>query len=285
MILIDLKLSQQNKNSGKVEQTKQVKKETMAELFNPKPIIKTIIENTKTNSTVVNGFWIVLQDWSQCDRACGGGKSTLQRICSPPRNGGTPCIGEPILTKPCNEHPCPLQMSNNQSNSNKTLVTLQPVVKVLQFSTRPQRYSKCVIKESDLMLLKPQIENKVENPVTQNGIDREFIEIPTRTVMNNRTITIFGGEDYSTMLEVFTLKYTKFLKSKKRGNCFILTQDKKKVELCQLGNSNQNSISEWDYDFNLFKNQCSKTNDLLQIDEKQIEMKYEQKLVNCINTE
>ena len=49
-----------------------------------------------------DGYWIVLQNWSQCSLKCGGGISTLHRMCIPPKKGGKPCQGKNILTKECN---------------------------------------------------------------------------------------------------------------------------------------------------------------------------------------
>ncbi len=90
-----------------------------------------------------DGYWQILQDWSQCDLKCGGGTSTLQRMCVPPIADGKPCEGEAILTRKCNSQPCPNAIVNqyktNQASLNNT-VELKPVIKVLPFSDRPQRY-------------------------------------------------------------------------------------------------------------------------------------------------
>jgi hypothetical protein len=248
--------------------------ETITATLNPHPQIQ--VNMKSSNGTITDGQWIVLQDWSQCDRACGGGKSTQHRVCMPPKNGGRPCNGEPILTKPCNEHPCPGTTVNGLQPSNNNTLTLKPIVKVLQFSTRPQRYTKCVIKESDLMYIKA--ENSVNNPLIQSD-KGEILEIPTRTVMNNRTVTIFGGEDYSTMIETFSLKDTTISKSKRRSNCFVLSQtQKKRAELCPFANTDIKSIQEWDYDFNLFKNQCQNHQDVIQINQSELDAKLKQEM-------
>jgi hypothetical protein len=61
----------------------------------------------KKGGSLTDGYWIVLQMWSQCTLKCGGGKSFLQRMCVPPKDGGKPCEGEAILSKDCNKQPCP----------------------------------------------------------------------------------------------------------------------------------------------------------------------------------
>ena len=96
--------------------------------------------NSKTNN-IKDGYWIVLQDWSQCNLKCGGGNSTLQRMCVPPKTGGKPCEGEAVLKRKCNTKPCPQIISNEPTEQNSTKIDRKPIVKVLPFSTRPQRYS------------------------------------------------------------------------------------------------------------------------------------------------
>ena len=53
------------------------------------------------------GYRMILQDWSQCTKKCGGGLSYQHLMCIPPKNGGKNCIGQPIRTRPCNPQPCP----------------------------------------------------------------------------------------------------------------------------------------------------------------------------------
>jgi hypothetical protein len=49
-----------------------------------------------------DGKWVLLHDWSECTLACGGGKSFLQQMCMPPKNGGKPCVGNAIVSRECN---------------------------------------------------------------------------------------------------------------------------------------------------------------------------------------
>ena len=77
----------------------------------------------------------MLQDWSQCTVACGGGKQYLQRMCVPPRNGGLKCDGENILSIDCNTQPCPnIVEHESDGESNPTSIRMQ------KLWSRPQRY-------------------------------------------------------------------------------------------------------------------------------------------------
>jgi len=57
--------------------------------------------------TAVDGYWVTINDWTACSLKCGGGVSTLQRACVPPKNGGKTCKGTAINNKVCNVKPCP----------------------------------------------------------------------------------------------------------------------------------------------------------------------------------
>jgi len=78
-----------------------------------------------------DGHWKVLQDWSTCTLACGGGTQTLHRVCIEPTvPEGLPCIGEPILTKACNEDPCPHDVSESEEEMDLKF-------KIMKVSYRP----------------------------------------------------------------------------------------------------------------------------------------------------
>merc|ERR1712100_835611 len=76
---------------------------------NPTAAFNSVEGLTKEQSAgkKVDGRWVVLQDWSQCSLACGGGTQTLHLMCHPPQNGGNPCQGLAIRKRPCNPQPCP----------------------------------------------------------------------------------------------------------------------------------------------------------------------------------
>ncbi|XP_077125438.1 SCO-spondin-like [Ranitomeya variabilis] len=56
----------------------------------------------------VNGAWSQWAAWSVCDVECQGGTRSRRRKCEdpPPKNGGLPCIGEPVQSESCNLQPC-----------------------------------------------------------------------------------------------------------------------------------------------------------------------------------
>lgn len=93
-----------------------------------------------TVKNAVDGYWIVLQSWSTCSLKCGGGTQSFHRMCVPPKSGGRPCQGEAVLIKRCNEQPCPkIGVPSDKSKENEE--TPKPIVKVMPFSSRYQRYT------------------------------------------------------------------------------------------------------------------------------------------------
>ena len=214
---------------------------------------------------LIDGYWIVLQTWSQCTLKCGGGKSYLQRMCVPPKEGGKPCNGDAVLNRDCNKNPCPGVMDAGNKNS-ITQKTMKPIVKIMPFSSRPQRYSKCVIKESDMMYTKDM--NKKDALTTEIPINKDSVntmQVPVRVIMNNRTLTIFAGEGYDTHLDTFNIQNSNLImpdiKTAKGNdlNCFwINSEDGRTAHLCPFGCASESKVvDEWRYDFNLFKYQCS----------------------------
>jgi len=205
-----------------------------------------------------DGYWVTIQDWCNCSQKCGGGETVLQRMCVPPRGGGKQCTGKPIIRMKCNPEPCPRvskygMVDGNINNRNSTEV-LKPVVKVLEFSSRPQRYQKCIIKEGDL-LYSIWVGDK---EVDENGKTKpQKVTIPVRAVMNNKTFAVYGGEDYSTLKESFSMESSTFVASKESETCFIIRNNVKKAQFCFFGSERTvEHFNEWDYDFNLFKYQC-----------------------------
>jgi hypothetical protein len=213
------------------------------------------------NSNITDGYWIVLQNWSQCTLKCGGGKSYLQRMCVPPNMGGKPCNGEAIITKDCNMKPCPKVSKSFEffKNNNHTQI-LKPLIKIMPFSNRPQRYSKCVIKEGDLLYSK--VLDDKDPLISQIGGEKpeeiDSAKIPVRLVMNNRTVTIFTGEEYDSHIDTFILKKARFFRDLKSAECFIIKEEigNKQAKLCGFGDGKR-AVEEWNYDFNLFKYQCN----------------------------
>lgn len=249
------------------------KKETVTDLMNMHkqndvPQLKSDKEgnlnvklNTDKNQSLTDGYWIVLQNWTQCSLKCGGGTSTLQRMCVPPKNGGAPCQGKSIITKPCNTQPCPAVLSTAEKKKKAESIK-KPIIKSMMLSNRPQRYVKCKIKESDLMLFLNVTDPLfTKNPIVkpeeiEAGVDN--FQIPIRAIMNNSTFTIYTGETTESLYMSFNLISSQFLRTEKK-ECFKIYESAiKYVVLCPFSCANNiKAVEEWDYDFNLFKYQCS----------------------------
>ena len=215
--------------------------------------------DTNKKQGLTDGYWIILQNWSQCTLKCGGGKSYLQRMCVPPKIGGKPCEGKSIIEKDCNKQPCPRVEGISEKNRTNSQ-TLKPIVKIMPFSTRPQRYTKCVIKEGDMMYTKDlNQKDHLTSNMGEKPSDMETVQVPVRVVLNNRTVTLFAGEDYDSHIVSFVLKRSNIVVDKERTGCFYLNQDDgKSARLCPFGCDNsKKAVEEWDYDFNLFKFQCN----------------------------
>jgi len=124
------------------KENKEPDEETMDELMNKKN--ENLILEKPSPTGVVDGHWKLLQDWTKCNLKCGGGNSTLHRMCIPPINGGKPCDGSPIIIRKCNTQDCPNSLTAtrlvNVTDKKITEEVKKVVVKVLPFSDRPQRY-------------------------------------------------------------------------------------------------------------------------------------------------
>ena len=96
--------------------------------------------STKISLGPTDGYWITLQGWSTCSLKCGGGTQSYHRMCVPPKNGGRPCRGEAILIKKCNEQPC-AGIGNHSSVKEDEKESAKPIVRVMPFSSRYQKYT------------------------------------------------------------------------------------------------------------------------------------------------
>merc|ERR1711957_128544 len=245
----------------------------------PKPTMANILKPSKgpggmkdgkvafnvSKQKITDGYWITIQTWSQCNLKCGGGTSTLQRMCVPPKQGGAACEGDAIITKTCNLQPCPGVSGTGQKFENVTVNN--PIMKSLPFSEKPQRYVKCKIKESDLFVYL-EVKDKMFDGQSifkrKEMKDQKTVEFPVRTIMNNQTVSIYTGDEISSLFLSFNIKLTSFHRSTKAG-CFQLYESGNKyITLCPFGceNGSTQGLEEWDYDYNLFKYQCAyKKND------------------------
>jgi len=238
------------------------KPKTISGMLNP------AVAKAKANKAgaLIDGYWIVLQTWSQCTLKCGGGKSYLQRMCVPPKEGGKPCNGDAVLNRDCNKQPCPGAVGLGGKGDTVTQKVNKPIVKIMPFSARPQRYSKCIIKESDMMYTKDMNkEDALSTNVPVNKDSVQSMQVPVRVIMNNRTLTIFAGEGMDTHLDTFNILTSNLIVAdpqKAKGNdlnCFwINSEDGRAAHLCPFGCSSESKVvDEWRYDFNLFKYQCN----------------------------
>jgi len=231
--------------------------ETMSDIAKAKEMKQIDDEKRKSyqGDIAKDGYWQVLQDWSQCNLKCGGGNSTLQRMCIPPIADGKPCNGQPILIRKCNTHPCPNAIVSQHKTNSTTVNTteLKPVVKVLPFSDRPQRYEKCIVKESDLIMIL-----KEEN---------QELNVPVRAVLNNYTLSAYSGFKFTDLRKTFNLKKAKLYNSLEHKNCFTISDsNENNAVFCDFGlESTENFYNEWSYDFNLFKYQCHEKNPIVEV--------------------
>ena len=191
-----------------------------------------------------NGYWILLQDWTDCTLACGGGSSFQQFMCVPPKNGGRPCFGEPIRSKPCNVQKCP-DVYSVAKKRNETEIR-KPIIRSGRFSHRPQRYSRCQIKEHDAFL------------ATWDPKLRDDNQLPVRIVMNNSTISVYKDDSYEDHYYTYDLKDSVIYSDAKKQCCMYIKDNYKRTKLCGYTQycSENKWVIDWLSDFNLFKTTC-----------------------------
>ena len=239
-VLLKLRIRRQRK-FGKIATQQSIKKKRRLSVNNlfRNPIKRDL------KVGVLDGHWILLQDWTTCTLSCGGGLSYQQFMCVPPKNGGKPCKGKAIRTKPCNTHKCPdvnvhLKHLLNQKK-------MKTIVKILPFSQRPQRYSKCLIKETDAYLMKKD----------SNG--RLVAKQPVRILMNNKTFSIFEDDNYHSKLYTYQLDNSQLFISTNMKCCFNLKDNYHQYDFCgfesECGARNEWALG-WSNDWDLFKIQC-----------------------------
>ena len=222
------------------------KKDSIGAAIKGKPVVD------PSNTSPKNGYWMLLQDWTDCTLSCGGGFHYQQWMCVPPKRGGIDCQGDSIRRRACNTQPCP-NAHEVLERKNLDLQHLpkiyKPTIKIGRFSARPQRYSKCLIKENDAFITEwDRVTLKVKK------------KIPVRVVMNNRTITVFQDDDYSDMLKTFQLK-SSYLMNSEKFCCFGIRDNEKELRLCgypeNCGDRSKNGwVDQWKEDFNLFRTVC-----------------------------
>lgn len=234
------------------------------------PIIKNTENENKNTKNSTDGRWIILENWSECDVVCGGGKSYLKRICIPPKNGGKACEGNAILEKNCNTILCPV--INKEEADNFKLTSLiatihnETITNHLPIKTQTSKYIKCVVMEQN-MIYSPY-HNKTEDLLYKN-IDNESsrdLAIMNQTIvkvfMNNISISIYHQKDFHRQSIVFNIKNTNFEKlMNEKETCFVLSENEKMGKLCPLASETSERqkgiILSWEKAFKLFKYSCA----------------------------
>jgi len=254
-LMIQLKLKQQHERGVYLETKYEIeRKQGLANAENNQPL-EDIDKKKKIGPN--DGYWQIIQDWTQCTLKCGGGTQFKQKICIPPKYDGKPCEGPAIESRPCNDQPCPttitLQKINKPVTNGESVngnSTLPVITKMMPVSNRPQRYDKCFIKEADALL-------ELDDKSTKEFITKP--KVPCRLVLNDKTVTAYQNDELTSRYQSFILKDTTFIRLSNEKRCFKLRNNVKEMMICQLDTGNAGDfVEEWDYDFNLFKNQCSK---------------------------
>jgi hypothetical protein len=81
---------------------------------------------------------------------------------------------------------------------------------------------------------------------------------PVRVVMNNYTLSIFENSNYYSNILTFDMEKSNLFVSEQHPWCVLLKQKTQNVELCSFSMNHKDTsfVEEWNYDFELFKNQC-----------------------------
>ena len=195
----------------------------------------------------VDGRWVTLQEWSTCTLACGGGTQTLHRQCIPPLNGGRPCLGEDIQTKPCNTDPCKTVAEVEKGEELPMKLKLQVV------SKRPQRYETCIIKEGDVDVVRTEFLDLKRKP-----------RVPGRAILNNQTFSVYQGDDFDTLLFSAPIEFLRGVRDYKDEpeSCFVVpdTRTGNRITLCSLQTERNatKTKADWVRGINFFKDNCRK---------------------------
>ena len=146
----------------------------------------------------------------------------------------------------------------------------------MPLSSRPQRYDKCYLKEGDGLMI------KISKEAEDLGYNSLVEKSPVRIVMNDKTLTLFRDDSYTTNLMSFLLSDTRFQRVNDKRPCFKLYSNNNEAEICQIDDSKLPFVDEWDYDFNLFKIQCRRNRELLSpSEEKKLEDNYKEKVAEA----
>ena len=250
LMLIRLKLKNQHSKNIYLEYEKNAVAKNNAKPKIPDGKVGSIYEGgaSKKDCSLV-----ILHAWTPCTLACGGGKSYLQLMKIPAKDGGKDCkTTDLIQTRECNMQPCP-SVSNmkalTEGNKTSTTVMKNATVKMMTISSRPQRYDKCHLKETDALMEKDDLETK---DLTIKPM------IPVRLVMTDKTFTAYMDDTLQSKIVSYNLSQAVLIK-KPDNKCFVVQNNLKNDRFCMLDSAKGDFVEEWYYDFNLFRNKCKKT--------------------------
>lgn len=121
---------------------------------------------------------------------------------------------------------------------------------MIPVSLRPSVFKKCIIKEEDLNIIREDLGNLRIKP-----------KIPSRVIMNKRTITIFESGSYQSVLKSFYLKDLIYYREwEEDESCLKLQDHSKYIIMCVLcsADNREKEIKQWIRDINEFKDLCDK---------------------------
>jgi len=107
--------------------------------------------------------------------------------------------------------------------------------------------------------------------------------LPARLVMNDRSISLYQDDTMTNKIVTFLLNEAVFARVKDLPNCFKIKSTLREELICQIeAPKHGDFVEEWDYDFNLFKNQCFKkrqrSSNILKAEEEKLEKKFEEQV-------
>merc|ERR1712032_660383 len=178
--------------------------------------------------------------------------------------------------------------TNEELNAKKNTEILKPIVKIMPFTNHPQRFTLCKIKESDMMIFEDG-----KDPIKQNDplfkdkkIDQiNGIRIPSRVIMNTKTVSVFAGDEFETLYMSFLLKKTSFHKSARKG-CFQLIETSSRyVTLCPYNSDvSSQEFDEWKNHFFTFRNKCFRQDkDISDSEKEKLEEKIKEEMEKARN--
>jgi hypothetical protein len=210
--------------------------------------IKFIKPDPAFNSTIsTHSRWVNLQEWSSCTLACGGGSQTLHRFCLKAPNSLS-CEGSSVITRPCNTQPCA-----NVTDEVIESEMLPTEIRIIPVSLRPRRFTKCVVKEEDMDIVRYDI-GKLKIPP----------RIPSRVIVNNKTLSIFESGSYDSILSSYYLTEISVLEPWKQDpkKCLKIADKIKSSILCVMAcdtavDNSELKIKEWIAHIREFRDDCN----------------------------